>query len=173
MKTKTEKLLRAMNIIAWIVFIGLLIKTGTIIVNYFISMNNEAAAENLFGGINLSDYKNFSFVQYTFIVAYKISLFAIEAYIALLLTKLLSGLNLKNPFNNTVQQLTQKISYCIFYLWIIAIIHNAHVQYLGKKHDFPMDLFSSDFIFLAGIIFIFAQIMKRGIEIQTENELTI
>ena len=173
MKTRTEKLLKAMNIVAWIVFIGLLIKTGTIIVNYFISMNSKVAAENLFGGINLSDYRDFSFVQYTFIVAYKVALFAIEAYIALLLTKLLSGLNLTNPFNHTVQELTQKISYCIFYLWIIAIVHNAHVQYLGKKHDFPIDLFSSDFIFLAGTVFIFAQIMKRGIEIQNENELTI
>jgi len=36
-----------------------------------------------------------------------------------------------------------------------------------------MDLFSSDFIFLAGVIFIFAQIIKRGIEIQSENNLTI
>ena len=67
----------------------------------------------------------------------------------------------------------QKISYSIFYLWIIAMVHNTHVQFIGIRYKFPMELFSSDFIFLAGIIFIFAQIVKRGIELQSENDLTI
>ena len=79
----------------------------------------------------------------------------------------------KKPFNISVQQLMTKISYSIFYLWLLAILHNIHVQFLAKRHDFSMELFSSDFIFLAGIIFIFAQIVKRGIEIQQENDLTI
>lgn len=162
-----------MHILSWIVFAGLLIKAGTILVGYFLSIDNELASKNLFGGLDLSAYREHSFVQYTFIVGYKIALFINEAYIALLITKLLSGLDIKNPFNSKVQELMQKISYSIFYLWVIAIVHNAHIQYLGKRYEFPMELFSSDFIFLAGVIFIFAQIMKRGIEIQSENELTI
>lgn len=173
MKTRTEKLLSLMHILAWLVFIGLLIKSGAILFGYILSINNELAAQNLFGGLDLSEYRTYSFIQYTCIIGYKIILFALEAYIAFSVTKLLSGLNLKDPFNRKVQVLMQKISYCIFYLWIIALVHNAHVQFIGAKHNFKMDLFSSDFIFLAGIIFIFAQIMKRGIEIQTENDLTI
>ncbi len=173
METKTEKLLKAMRFIAWLVFIGLLIKASTILIAYFISIGNADTAKNLFGGLDLLAYRNHSLSHYSFIVFYKVVLFALEAYIAYLIIKLLGSLNLKAPFNYNVQQLMQKISYSIFYLWILAIIHNAHVRFLGRRHDFPMDLFSSDFIFLAGIIFIFAQIVKRGIEIQTENELTI
>ena len=173
MKTKTEKLLKTMHFIAWFVFIGLMIKVGAIIISYFVSIGNNEVAKNLFGGLDLFAYRNYNFAHYTFIVSYKILLYAVEAYIAFLIIKLLSGLNLKEPFNDNVQLLIQKISYSIFYLWILAIIHNTHVQFLGKRHDFPMELFSSDFIFLAGVIFIFAQIVKRGIEIQTENELTI
>ncbi|MFY0629064.1 MAG: DUF2975 domain-containing protein [Flavobacteriaceae bacterium] len=170
---RTKRILKIMHILSWVVFIGLLIKAGTILFGYFLSINNELAAKNLFGGLDLSAYREYSFFQYTLIVIYKVVLFSVEAYIALLITKLLSGLDLKNPFNSKVQILMQKISYSIFYLWVIALVHNAHVQFLGKKHEFPMDLFSSDFIFLAGVIFIFAQIMKRGIEIQSENDLTI
>lgn len=162
-----------MHILSWVVFVGLLIKAGTILFGYFLSINNELAAKNLFGGLDLFAYREYSFSQYTLIVIYKVALFSVEAYIAFLITKLLSGLDLKNPFNSEVQMLMQKISYSIFYLWVVALIHNAHVQFLGKRHEFPMDLFSSDFIFLAGVIFIFAQIMKRGIEIQSENDLTI
>ncbi len=173
MKSKTKQLLKIMHVLSWIVFIGLLIKTGTIIITYLISIGNPEASKNLFGGLNLSEYYNYSFKQYTFIVSYKVLLFAAEAHIAYLVIQLLSKLNLEQPFNAKVQGLMQKISYNVFYLWILATIHNTHVQFLGKKYRFTIDLFSSDFIFLAGIIFIFAQIVKRGIEIQSENELTI
>ena len=170
---KTKNLLKAMHVIAWIVFIGLCIKTGAILISYFISIGNPEAAKNLYAGLDLSEYYNHSFKQYSFIVSYKVALFATEAYIAFLITKLLSGLNLEKPFNLEVQKLMQNISYSIFSLWIIAMVHNTQVQFIGKRYYYSMDLFSSDFIFLAGVIFIFAQIVKRGIEIQTENELTI
>ena len=170
---KTKKLLKIMHVIAWLVFIGLLIRAGTIITTYLISIGNEQASQNLFDGLDLSAYRNHSFTQYSLIVGYKVLVYGIEAYIAFLITKLLSKLNLEAPFNLNVQRLMQKISYSIFYLWIIAMIHNTHVQFIGLRYKFPMELFSSDFIFLAGIIFIFAQIIKRGIEIQQENELTI
>lgn len=170
---KTEKILKLMHILSWIVFIGLCIKTGAILISYFVSIKNPEVAQNLYAGLNLSEYYNLSFRQYTFIVSYKIGLFATEAYIAYLVTKLLSSLNLKKPFNLKVQKMMQNISYSIFNLWILAMLHNTHIQYTGKKHHFSMDLFSSDFVFLAGVIFIFAQIIKRGIEIQSENELTI
>lgn len=173
MKLRTENLLNAMKIIAWIVFIGLLIKTGTIVVTYGLSIYNPSLSENLFGGINLLEYRQYSFTQYSFLVFYKILLFSIEAFIAYLVIKLLKGLDLKTPFSLVAQRTLERISYAVFYLWLVAIIHNTHVQFLAKRHDFSIDLFSSDFIFLAGILFVFAQIMKRGIEIQSDNELTI
>ena len=173
MKLNTEKLLKVMHVLSWIVFIGLLIKAGTIITTYFMSIGNEEVSKNLFDGLNLWDYRNHSFTQYTFIVSYKVALYATEAYIAYLIIQLLSKLNLEKPFSSRVQGLMQQISYSIFHLWILAMVHNIHVQFIGKRYNFSMDLFSSDFIFLAGIIFIFAQIVKRGIEIQSENELTI
>lgn len=169
----TKQILKLMQILTWIVFIGLCIKTGAILISYLVSINNPEASKNLFGGLNLYQYYNFSFREYTFIVSYKIALFATEAYIAFLVTKLFNRLNLEKPFNVDVQKLMHNISYSIFNLWILAILHNTHVRYLAKRQNFSMDLFSSDFIFLAGVIFIFAQIIKRGIEIQQENELTI
>lgn len=170
---KTEKLLKIMKFFSWFAFIGLMIKAGAILVTYLLSINNAEFSKDLYEGMNLFEYRNYSFIQYTFIVGYKILLFATEAYIAYLVIQLLRKLDIKQPFNLDVQQFMQQISKGIFYLWIIAIVHNTHMQLIGKKHNFEMDLFSSDFVFLSVIIFIFAQIVKRGIEIQSENELTI
>ncbi|UAM96927.1 DUF2975 domain-containing protein [Polaribacter litorisediminis] len=170
---KTVKILKVMHILSWIVFVGLCIKTGIILTSYFISIARPEYAKNLFEGLDLSQYYTHSFWQYSSIVGYKVLLFSLEAHIAFLVTRLLNTLNLEKPFHESMHQLMTKISISIFYLWILAIIHNAHVQFLAKRYNFSMELFSGDFIFLAGIIFIFAQIIKRGIEIQQENDLTI
>jgi hypothetical protein len=170
---KTEKILKIMKFFSWFAFIGLMIKAGGILVSYLLSIENAEMSKHLYEGLNLYEYRNHSFTQYSMIIGYKVVLFAVEAYIAYLVIKLLRVLDIKQPFNIDVQKLMQQISNCIFYLWVLAIVHNAHVQFLAKRYDFQMDLFSSDFVFLSVIIFIFAQIVKRGIEIQSENELTI
>lgn len=162
-----------MKFFSWFAFIGLMIKSGTILVTYLLSISNAEVSKNMYESLNLYEYYNHSFLNYTIIVFYKIILFAIEAYIAFLVIQLLKKLNLKQPFNIDVHTLMKKISYAIFYLWIVAIVHNTHIQIIGKKNNFELSLFSSDFVFLSLIIFIFAQIVKRGIEIQSENDLTI
>lgn len=169
----TKNILKLMHVFAWLALVGLCIKTGTIIVNYFISIKNPGIALNLFGGINLTEYYSYNFYQYTLIVGYKVLFFALEAYIAYLLVLLLGKIDVKNPFNSFVANLMKKTSKSIFLLWIFAMIHNTHMQYIAKKEGFEMDLFSSDFVFLAAILFVFTQIIKQGIEIKTENELTI
>lgn len=170
---KTEKILKIMKFFSWFAFIGLMIKSGAILVTYSLSIFNPEISKNLYDNLNLFEYYNHSFLNYSFIVFYKVLLFAIEAYIAYLVINLLKKLNLKQPFNVDVHRLMKKISYSIFYLWIVAIVHNTHIQIIGKKNNFELNLFSSDFVFLSLIIFIFAQIVKRGIEIQSENDLTI
>ncbi|WP_088324582.1 DUF2975 domain-containing protein [Polaribacter tangerinus] len=170
---KTETILKIMKFFSWFAFIGLMIKCGVILTSYIASIYKPEMAKNLFEGLNLFEYYNHSFVNYSFLVFYKIILFAIEAYIAYLVIILLKKLNLEKPFKIDIHKMMKKISYAIFYLWVIAIVHNTHIQFIGKKHDFEISLFSSDFVFLSLIIFIFAQIVKRGIEIQSENDLTI
>src|ERR1700693_2546001 len=111
MKSKTENLLMAMNVIAWVVFIGLAIVAGSIIVSWFVSIVNPQAAKNLYRGMNLYAYRQQSFANYTFVVGYKVILNITQAYIAFLMTRLLSRLNISRPFNADIAQLMQKISY--------------------------------------------------------------
>lgn len=170
---RTEKLLKTMYVFVWLAFIGLCIQAGAILLSYIVSFSNAETSKDLFGGLNLYEYYQYSFYQYSLIIIYKIILFSFEAYIAFLLIHLLKDLDLNNPFTTKVSRLMRKISFSIFYLWIIAMIHNTHIQFIGKKYGFEMDLFSSDFVFLAAVIFIFTQIIRKGIEIKTENNLTI
>ena len=170
---KSKKVLNFLYYLSWIVFIGLCVKTGTLIVSYFISINRPEISGYLFGEINLSEYYNYSFYQYSLILLYKIIVYALEAYIALQIILLIEKLNLKKPFTEGVSSIMKKISSVMLFLWIAVVIHNIHMTYIAKANDFIIDTFSTDFIFLAGIIFIFAQIINKGIELQQENDLTI
>jgi hypothetical protein len=73
-----------------------------------------------------------------------------------------------------VAQLMEKISIYIFGTWVMVMLHNAHLGWLLKKiPGLEAHYISGEFIFLAGVVFVFSQIFKKGVEIQTENELTV
>jgi len=173
MKSKTEQILTVLNILAWVAFIGLSIVAGSIIISYFVSIGNVQAAKNLYKGMELSAYRQHSFEHYTLLVGYKVMLYITQAYIAFLMTRLLSGLNISRPFNPDVVQLMQKISYSILCVWLVAMAYNIHVAILEKIYGVVATYIPGESIFLAGIVYILAQMFKRGVEIQTENELTV
>jgi hypothetical protein len=162
-----------MYIIAWITFIGLSIKAVGIIISYFISLGNEGAAKDLYDGMNLLAYKQHSITQYTIIVGYRLLQFSIQAYIAFLVIKLLNGLNIQRPFNANALKSMQKISFYLLLLWVLIVLHNFHIGILQTNTGISAELISSEFVYIAGIVYVFSLLFKRGLEIQSENDLTI
>src|SRR5579863_4160128 len=173
MKSKTKSLLALMHVLAWIVFIGLLVIAGSIITSYMVSISHPQASKDLYKGLDLSSYRQYSFLQYSFIVWYKVILYIAQAYIAFLMTKLLSAINITRPFNAELISLMQKIVYGIVCVWLVAVVHNIHIAVLEKTAGIVANYVSGDSIFLAAIAYILAQMFKRGAEIQSENELTV
>ncbi len=174
MKIRTEQLLAVMNVLAWVTFIGLMIKAGAILISYGVSIANPEAAKNLYRGMDLYKLRQFSFWHYTSMVSFEVALAALEAYIAYLVIKVLSKIKLTNPFTIGISNMLEKLSYFILGTWVTVMLYNAHTKWLLKRIDgLQENLISGEFIFLAGVVFVIAQIFKRGVEIQSENELTI
>jgi hypothetical protein len=173
MKSKAENLLTVMHILAWIIFIGLACIAGAITISWFVSIGNAQAAKDLYKGLDLSAYRQHSFLQYTFVAGYKVIWYIVQAYIAFLMISLLSKLNIARPFSADVVKLMQKISYSILCVWLIAMAYDIHVGILEKRYGLVATYIPGDAIFLAGIVYILAQMFKRGVEIQSENELTV
>src|SRR6187551_22244 len=108
MKTKTESILTAMNVLTWVVFIGVLIHAGAIIVSYFISIVNPAGAKNLYLGLDLFSLRQLDFWKYSFTVFLTIALLGFKAYTAYLLILILSKINLEHPFTMSIALLIEK-----------------------------------------------------------------
>jgi hypothetical protein len=105
-------------------------------------------------------------------------LWTLKAYMFYVVVKIFLKINFVHPFGTKVGSLIAKISYVALAIGILALIATEYSDWFNKKGILlptlpPYVLGSSEFIFFAGIIFIISLVFKRGIEIQSENELTV
>jgi len=151
-----------------------MIEGGAILTSYGISWVNPEAAKNLYLGLNLYNLSKFSFWYYTQSVSFLIVLSIMKSYVSFLVIRTLSKFNLKNPFTTEVAGRLEKISYYAFGTWLVTMLYNAHSTWLMKKTgELNGTWISGEFIFMVGLVYIFSQVFKRGVEIQSENELTV
>jgi hypothetical protein len=162
-----------MFFLAWFVFIALLIKTGAVLTTYTISFFNHDAAKNLYLELDLSMYLNYSQIHYSIIVLSKVLLFASQAYVAYLMTELLRDFNLKNPFSYPVVKLMERICFTVLFIWAITLMHNAHLKALEHAAGVVGIYNDGAYLLWSAMVYVLAQVFKRGIEIQAENEMTI
>jgi hypothetical protein len=173
-KTNTETILVVMNVLVWITFIGLMIEAGALLVSYGVSVVNEKAAMNLYKGQDWFNLRQYDFWHYTGIISLKASILIVEAYTAYLVIKVLSSIKMTSPFTMEVAKKLEKIAYTLLLVWVAILLYNGQLKWLSKDVTGLQEMnLSTDFIFYAGLVFIVSQIFKKGVEIQTENELTV
>ncbi|HEY4326666.1 MAG TPA: DUF2975 domain-containing protein [Mucilaginibacter sp.] len=173
-KTRTEQILTVMNIVAWVAFIGFMVEAGAILVSFCVTFINPDAAKHLYKGLNWYNLWKFSFWHYTLHAYLMVLLSMLKAFVWYLIIKVVSKINLVSPFNMEVVIKLEKISYVLLATWIVALLSSAHSNWLLKAtgEQYGNDV-SGESIFVAGLVFIISQVFKRGVEIQSENELTI
>jgi hypothetical protein len=173
-KTTTNRILMFMHIIAWIAFIGFMIEAGAILVSYVVSLYNPEASKNLYLDLNLSELRQLNIWEYTGSVSFLVALSCLKAYIAFLVIKASSKINMTNPFKIEVAQILDKIADVLLLITIIVIISNGHTRWLLKKEGIVQEKLDIQlYIFMAMLVFVIAKIFKRGVEIQSEHELTV
>lgn len=182
-KITTNQILRVLQILSWIIFIGLCIEAGGIIVNTFITLFiNPAGVKNFWEG---SEYLSslFKFDQGHFIVITLIMIIVavLKAIMFYLIVKVFTDKKLKisQPFS---MELSRFIIYQSYLALGIGLFSHGGFEYSGwltqqgvKSADLQsLQIAGADvWLFMAVILFVIVQIVKRGIEIQKENDLTI
>jgi hypothetical protein len=175
MTTRTSIIFKALNIIFWVIFVGLCIKTGALLISFIVSLFvNSDGAKNLYLGLNLYDLFTFNSVHYTFIASAIILLTALKAYIAFLVVKIFLNFKLTSPFNTNVSLLLSKISYVALGAGILAIGATIYSNWLLKQGvAIAQDWGVGEILFFASVIYIVSEVFKKGTAIQTENDLTV
>lgn len=175
MSTTTITVLKVMNVLFWIVFIGLCIKTGGLLVSFFVSLFISAVdAKNLYMSLNLSELYDYNKWYYIHIASLIISLNGLKTFIAYLVVSIFTKFDPSKPFNPEITALIETISHVALGMGIIAIIGSGTSDWLMKR-DIPVaiDWGGGEILFFAGVIYIIAIVFKKGTELQTENDLTV
>ncbi len=173
-QSKTDQILTVMKFIAWIAFIGFAVQTGATVISYVVSWFNPEAARNLYNGMNLGELRELSFVKYTLLIICWVTLLILKANVWYRVARIISLIKIENPFNLEIAHKLEKISYLLFSIWILGYLGSAYAGWLEKMAS-PLlkEWNSGQFLFMAGLMFIVSQIFKRGVELQSENDLTV
>ncbi len=176
MKTQTKTILEIIKYLALIGAIGFSIECGAQLISFIISFSNPEFAKKMYlAKQGIEDLRNFSLTYFYFTKSLLITFAALKAFIWYYLFDFLHKLKLKNPFTDEVATKIQNISYQLLSLWVLAEIGNGYFNYVSKHTE--IDLVNhfnhGEYFFMAGIVYIIAQIFKRGVELQEENELTV
>jgi len=173
---KTEQLLKVMYVVSWIIFVGLCVKVGAIIISVIVSLfYTSEASKNIYMGLDLSNLYAFDLFHYVAIALLKIAVPFAKALIFYKVIRLFGTLNIHHPYSPKVSRLLDGISYLTLFTGLIAVVGNSYSKWLSKFHDLiDLNLGSgTELLFMAGVLFTVSLIFKRGLEIQSENELTI
>lgn len=172
---KTHQILEILKVVAWILFIGLCINTGAMLISFLISLFvNPEGAKNLYLGMNMSELLAYGKWHYITMASLIVILSGLKAYLLFQVIKIVSKINLSHPFSPYIAGLISKMSGIALQIGITAFIAITYAKWLMKKGvHFTFEGGEVEFLFLAGILFVIAIVFKRGIELQSENELTI
>lgn len=181
MKTKVKAedyVFKGVKIVAWLIFIGLCVEAGGLLVNFIVSLTKPEMVNRLYQKLDLTSvYESSKFVffgSYSFIL----SIAMLKAVLFYWVILLVSKMNLSNPFSRNISKLIYTISYYTFAIGLINVIGKQWVKGLGNSgyelsvlQEFWDD--SQAFILMAAVIYIIAIIFTKGVAYQEELEETV
>ena len=169
---------KVMTVLAWIIFVGLSIESGGLLVNFIYSLFKPEVVKYLYNKLDLSEMYNRSKAVYVMMYSFILIIAILKSILFYKVIQLTSKLDLAKPFSSFVASKIMTICYFTLSIGLLNSVAKNIVQNLmdlGYTIDQlnPYWIDSQAYILMSAVIYIIATIFKRGIEIQTENDSTI
>lgn len=167
-----------LHVVAWIIFVGLSIEAGGLLVNFFFSIYNPEIVDNLYQKLDLSDMYNQSkwtfFGMYSFILVIAI----LKVILFYIIIRLMQKMDLSKPFSKFVSSQISLLSYYTLSIGLISYIakqFETNLMHKGIITDGLIQFWddSQAFILMGAVLYIIATIFRKGVELQIENDLTV
>ena len=178
MKITPNLVFKGLQVASWIIFIGLLINAGSLMINFIFSVFNPEMVGNLYQELDLSILHEQSQWVFFGIFSFVLSVAFLKAHLFYIVVSLIQKIDLARPFSTFVSDQITKISYYTFSIGLISHIARQTSSNL-EKQGYELDSLgqfwvdSQAFILMAAVVYLIAFIFKKGLEIQIENDLTV
>jgi hypothetical protein len=178
MATTNNLVFKGLHLVAWIIFVGLSIEAGGLIVNFFFSLYKPEVVQNLYQKLDLKEMYENSKSAFFGIYSFILFLSILKSCLFYTLIQLMQKMDLTKPFNDFVSTKILQISYYTLSIGLISSVGSQFAKNLMHRgiaidnlNQFWTD--SQAFILMGAVIYIIATIFKKGVEIQNENDLTV
>ena len=177
-----KQMLNFLYAVAWIIFIGLSIDAGGFIVNTIYSLFiNPKGALYFWNHINLASLYQFNQSHFATLTILMTIVAVLKTILFYLIIKIIHDkkLNLAQPFNHDVNRFIFRVAYlslgiAFFAIWGTNFSENITKQGVSVPSIQHLKIAGGDvWLFMGITLLVIAQIFKRGIELQEENELTV
>lgn len=178
MSNTNNLVFKGLHVFAWIIFVGLCIEAGGLIINFFFSLYKPELVQNLYQKLDLMPIFRESKWMFFVLYSYVLSISVLKVSLFYILIVLMHKMELQKPFNNYVASQISKISYFTLSIGILGYLAGKSTRHLSHKGFVTdhLDQFWSDyqaFILMGAVVYIIATIFKKGVDIQNENDLTV
>jgi hypothetical protein len=178
MTKRNNLVFTGLQIVSWIIFVGLCIEAGALLVNFVFSLFKPEFVRNLYQKLDLSQMYNTSKLVYFGMYGFILTISILKAYLFYVVVMLLHKIDMLKPFSSYVAGQIKKISYITLEIGILSLIAretSQKMEHYGIEsknlNQFWED--GSAFLIMAAVIYVIATIFSRGVEIQNENDLTV
>ena len=177
-KWAQQPTLMMITVIIWSIFIGLCIQAGTLLFTFVYSFFKPTVAQDLYEGLNLYPLLQKDVWFYGEIGTLILSIAILKAQLFYTMIRIFLKIDLIHPFSKEISKLISTLSYIAFEIGFFLLITRGCVRWLTKR-SFELEGLQSylsgafEYFLLSALIFAIAQVFKRGVEIQAENELTV
>lgn len=178
-KVRTKNIVfKGLKIVSWIIFVGLCIDAGGLIVNFIISLFKPEFVQNLYQKLDLHEMYESSKLAFFGMYGFILTIAILKAVLFYIVIILVTKIDISEPFNNFVSRQIYKISYYTLSIGLLSFIarkltknlqHNGFV--IDNLSQFWAD--SQAFILMSAVIYIIAIIFSKGVEYQEELEETV
>lgn len=181
-KIGTKQMLKLLYVLSWIIFIGVCIEAGGFIFNTFYALVlNPIGAENFWNGLDLSSLYNFDTGYFLVITFLMIIVAVLRGLLFYLIVKIMhdNKLNMAQPFTKEFQHFISLVAYLALGIGMFSFWGSNYSEWLVNQGITMPDiqylrLGGADvWLFMGVTLLVIAQIFKKGIGIQNDNELTI
>lgn len=169
---------KIMTVLAWIIFVGLSIEAGGLLVNFIYSLFKPEVVKYLYNKLDLSEMYNRNKEVFVMMYSFILVIAILKSILFYKVIQLTFKLDLAKPFSSFVASKIMTIGYFTLSIGLLSYVAKKIVQTLmnlGYTIDQlnPYWVDSQAYILMSAVIYIIATIFNRGIELQTENDSTI
>jgi hypothetical protein len=176
-KSKTF-LWNLLSVLIWIIFVSYCVQAGTLLFTVAYSYVKPEVAGKLYLDLNLSALRENQLEVYLSVCAGVIMLLIAKAYLFYQVIRISIQLQRVKPFSSEVAAAISSITRNAFAVGILGIVGTGSIAEFTKQGmDFStLAQFCDDstgYLAMSAVMFVIDQIFKRGVELQTENDLTV